>query len=550
MNAKQVAENARLHCPFLDNRRCVRVTISASPGVDISRQVELLQKWAEKDDINRKIIVSGSLGYYDLEPAVCIEKPDHSSILYTHVTEDVISEFIGDCIERDNLRPDLALCNFGRGEIKGVPLASDLPLFTLQNRIALRNCGRVDPEDVDHYVAEYGGYSGLSKALGMSRVEVIERLRESQLREGCTGDLAADKWRIIHEMQQNQKYLICNAMDNDSKVRTARLLMGGDPHSILEGMLIAAYAVGASWCIVVVGTNSKYEIERLRKALKQMQEYSLLGEGILGSEFSCRIEIKEVAPALVLEEETALLSLLEGGQAVPYLLNQCEAPLFQGLPVFVDSAESLANVSAILQNGAEWFSNVGTASCKGSKVISLSGAVVHGHTVEVPFGTAIGDIVNKIGGGAANNASVKAVQVGGTTGTYFGADDLDLVLDCDCLPIAGSIGMLGSIEVITDDACAVEMTHNIVSYAQTQSCGKCVFCREGTLQISEILKDTVRAASEIGDLNLLVKLCEAMKVSSLCGVGRSVASAVLSSLELFRHQYDVRSRDKGCPSET
>ena len=547
MNIKQVAETARLHCRFLDNKQCVRVTIAAAPGVDISRQVKSLEKWAEKDDVNRKVIVSGSWGYYDLEPVVLVEKPIHSSVLYAHVTIDVVSEFIQDCIEGDNLRPDLAFCNLGREEIKNVPSASDLPMFTLQKRIALRNCGLVDPEDVNHYVVAYGGYTGLAKALEMSQVEVSERLRESHLIEGCTGDLVADRWKIIHDAQQDQKYVICNAVDNDPRTRTARLLLWGDPHSILEGMLIAAYAVGASRCIVAVETSNNGEVERLKKALRQMLDYGLLGETILGSEFSCDIEIKEVVPSLVLGEETALMSLLEGKQAIPCLRNRGGAPLFRDKPALVDNAETLANVSAILQRGAEWFSAVGTASSKGSKVITLSGTVVHGYTVEIPFGSTLGDIVYNAGGGVPNSGSVKAVQVGGPTGTYLSARDLSRDLGFDSFAIAGSIAGLGSIEVIANDTCAVEMTDSAMSYTQTQSCGKCVFCREGTLQISQILNDVARGESEVGDLDLLVELAEAMKVSSLCDLGRGAARAVLSSIELFRHEYDVHTREKRCP---
>ena len=289
---------------------------------------------------------------------VLVEKPNHSSVLYAHGTVDVVSELIQDCIEGDSLRPDLAFCNLGHEKIKNVPSASELPVFTLQKRIALRNCGLVDPEDINHYVVAYGGYTGLAKALKMSQVEVSERLRESHLIEGRRGDLVADRWKIIHDAQQDQKYVICNAVDNDPRTRTARLLLWGDPHSTLEGMLIAAYAVGASRCIVAVETSNNGEVERLKKALRQMLGYGLLGETILGSEFSCDIEIKEVVPSLVLGEETALMSLLEGKQAIPCLRNRGRATLFRDKPALIDNAETLTNVSAILQRGAEWFSAV------------------------------------------------------------------------------------------------------------------------------------------------------------------------------------------------
>jgi NADH-quinone oxidoreductase subunit F len=547
MNIKQVSESARLHCCFLDNKQCVTVTIAAAPAVDISCQVKSLEKWAEQDDANRRVIVSGSWGYYDLEPVVLVEKPTYSSVLYGHVTIDVVSELIRDCIEGDNIRADLAFCNLGREEIENVPSTSDLPLFTLQKRIALRNCGLVDPEDVNHYVAAYGGYTGLAKALEMSQAEIFEQLRDSNLVEGCTGDLVADRWKIIHDVQQDQKYVVCSAVDNDPRTRTANLLLWGDPHSTLEGMLIAAYAVGASRCIIAVETSNNGVVERLRKALRQMIDYGLLGETILGSEFSCDIEIKEVVPSLVLGEETALMSLLEGGQAIPRLRNRGGTTLFRDKPALVDNAEILANVSAIFQRGAEWFSAVGTASSKGSKVITLSGTVVHGYTVEIPFGTTLGDIVYNAGGGIPDSGSVKAVQVGGPTGVYFSVRDLSRDLGFDCFAMADSIAGLGSIQVIADGTCAVEVMDNAMLYTQAQSCGKCVFCREGTLQISQILNDVVRGEGEVGDPDLLVELAEAMKVSSLCNLGKGAARALLSSIELFRHEYDVHTREKRCP---
>jgi NADH-quinone oxidoreductase subunit F len=548
MRLEEIVQKARIQCNHRDDKGCVKVTVAVTSKEDVSTLVTDLRNWAEKSDVRGKIITSGSFGYYDLEPLAIIEKPGHRPILYAHITEDIMTQLIRDYVERDNPRPDLALCALGDEDIEGIPAAAALPMLRLQKRIALRNCGLVDPEDINYYLASHGGYRGLSKALGMNRVDVVEELRRSRPRgtEGA-GDLMVEKWKIVEEAQGDEKYVICNAVDGDVRARTARLLLRGDPHSVLEGMLIAAYAVGAPRCIVAVATGDDDAVKKLGKALMQMRNYSLLGENILDSGFSCDIEIREVEPSAVLSEETALLSLLEGRQAMPYLWNCCDAPLFRGKPALIDNAETLANVSAVFQGGGECFSAAGTASSKGSMVISLSGAVVHRCTVEVPLETTLGDIIYEIGGGVPDSGSVKAAQFGGPTGPYLSVDDLSLTLACGSLATEASVGGSGSIDVIADDACAVEMTDNLMSYVQTQSCGKCVFCREGTLQISEILRDVAQGEGKTQDLDLLMELGEAMKIGSICALGKSAANSVLSSMRLFRHEYDAHVKEKKCP---
>jgi NADH-quinone oxidoreductase subunit F len=551
MNLEQIVQKARIQCSHLDDKECVRVTVSAISEEDVSTLVTGLRNWAEKSDGKVKIITSGSFGYYDLEPLVIIEKPGHPPILYAHVTEDVVTQLIRDYVEGDNPRSDLALSALWNEDVEGISAAAVLPVFKLQKRIALRNCGLVDPENINHYIAEYGGYTGLSRALGMSRIDVVEEMRRSRLRgRGGAGDLTAEKWKVIQEVQEDEKYVICNAVDSDVRAHTARLLLRGDPHSVLEGMLIAAFAVGGSQCIVAVATGNDGMLKKLMKALMQMRDYGLLGENILDSGFSCNIEIREVAPSLVSAEETALLRSLEGKQAMPYLRrNYCGAPSLEDKPTLINNVETFANVSVILQRGADWFSGIGTVASTGTKVISLSGAVVHPYTVEVPFGTTISTIIQEIGGGVPDGLAVKALQFGGPTGAYLTADDLDLVVDYDALGTAGFIMGSGTIVVIAVDTCAVEMADNAMSYVQTQSCGKCVFCREGTLQISEILKDIARGEGKAQDLDLLAELGDAMKGSSICALGRSAANPVLSSMKLFRHEYEAHINEKKCPGK-
>jgi len=551
MNIDKIIEQARIQYGFPENNECIKVTVAAAIEQDISRLTILLREWAERSSSKGKIIMSGSFGYFDLEPVVIIKKPGAPPILYTQVTESKLVQLIGDYIQGEDPRPDLALCVLGSENWKDIPASTSLPLFRLQKRIALRNCGHVDPEDINHYIVECRGYSGLSRVLEMNRIEVIAEMRRSCLRDTTdAGNLTVDKWTNVLEARGDQKFVICNAVDSEMQTRIAGFLLSGDPHSVVEGLLIAAYSVGASRCIIAVNTDNDGVAGRLRKAIEQALNYGLLGEAILDSNFNCRVEIVEVAPSLVLADKTALLSLLEGGSAMPYLWNRSDTLLFHGKPTLIESAETLANVSAIFQKGVEWYSDVEVFPNRGSKVMSLSGAVVHRYTVEVPSGITFGDIIYEVGGGAPDGSSLKGIRLGGSAGAYLGAGDLNSTLDyCDlfnAIPFIGS----GIIDVIADGTCIVEMMDISMEHIQAQSCGKCVFCREGTIQISEILKDVIHGEGEMRDLDLLKELAEAMKVSSLCDLGRNAANQVLSSLRLFSRDYDVHIKDKRCSSKS
>ena len=287
MNFEQICAKAESECHYLTDRDCVKIYIGSSVDNSTAGNVfNSFQTEIDKRGIKARIITTGSFGYYDLEPVVLIEKPGQSTVLYNNITPEIASELVNDYLINDNPRPDMAFCSIGSDKINHIPHVSDLPLFNLQNRIALRNCGYIDPEDINHYILRGQGYSGLSKALQMNQLDVIEEVRKSGLRgRGGAGYFTADKWKVCHDAEGNEKYVICNAVDADPRARTARLLLESDPHSVLEGILIGAYAVGASHCIVYVNAEYGPAIERLRKALDQMREYGLLGNNILDSTF-------------------------------------------------------------------------------------------------------------------------------------------------------------------------------------------------------------------------------------------------------------------------
>ncbi len=433
-------------------------------------------------------------------------------------------------------------------KINGVPNISELPLFKLESRIALRNCGIIDPENINDYILRGKGFSGLSRAIESGQKKVIEELRKSGLRgRGGAGYLTAEKWQSCLDAEGSEKYVICNAVDADPKARNARLLMEGDPYAVLEGLLIGAYAVGAKQGYVCINTEYKTAINRINKALKQMRDYGLLGNNILDSEFGCDIGVKEVASSLVSGEETALIRALEGKQMIPYL--RTVYPAEKGLndkPTLINNAETMSNVSAIFQNGPEVVSSTGTEKSKGTKVITLGGEIAHPYTVEVPFGTTLRTLVEDIGGVVGGGKNIKAVQFGGPTGSYFAGDSLDTPISYEAMEETDAIIGSGTIEVFSSDCCAVEIARDAAAYLQAESCGKCVFCREGTYQMVDILNDISDNKGKEEDLDLLNELAEGMKTGSICGLGRTAPAPVLSSMKLFHSDYDVHIKEKRC----
>lgn len=434
------------------------------------------------------------------------------------------------------------------GEIVDIPDILDMPLCDLENRIALRNWGVIDPENINHYIVHGKGFRGLSLALELGQREVIEELRKSGLRgRGGAGYPTADKWQTCLDAEGSEKYIICNAVDADPKARTARLLMEGDPCDVLEGLLIGAYAVGAKKGYICINTEYRTAINRINNTLEQMRDYGLLGDNILDTEFGCDIEVKEVASSLVAGEETAIVRALEGKQMMPYL--RTVYPAEKGLhdkPTLINNAETLSNVSAVFQNGPEAVASIGTGKSRGTKIITLSGEIAHQYTVEVPFGTTLRTLVEEIGGGAAGGKDIKAVQFGGPTGSYFAGDSLDTPISYEAMEEVEAIIGSGTLEVYGSDACAVEMVKDAMTYLQAESCGKCVFCREGTYQMVDILNDISDNKGKEEDLDLLYELAEGMKIGSICGLGRTAPAPVLSSIKLFRNNYDVHIREKRC----
>jgi NADH-quinone oxidoreductase subunit F len=496
------------------------------------------------------VIETGSSGLVDFEPMIILAKSGKAKVCYGNVTAESALKIIESYLVKDDPMADLALCTIGEGEIKGVKAYSELPFIKGQVRTSLRNCGLISPGNINHYMAN-GGYSGLAKALKMDPVDVAKEAGKAGLRgRGGAGYMSAEKWADCLKQESRQKYFICNAAEGDPGVYIARVLFESDPHSVLEGMLIGAFASGATNGFIYINHQYPQAIARIENALKQMKEKGLLGENILGSNFSFDIEIREGSGAFVAGEESALLNSLEGKRAVPSIRPPypTQSGLF-GKPTVINNVETLSNVTSIFQKGADSYAAIGTEKSKGTKIFVLGGRVTNQGLVEVPMGTTVRQIVNDLGGGVAVGKDLKAVQVGGPTGGWLSGADLDQPLDYEHLKESGHIMGSGSIFVADESACAVDLAKNALLWIENESCGKCVFGREGTLQLALMLSDISEGMGKKEDVEVLEEFGEGMKEGAFCHFGRTAANPVLTTIKYFKDEYIEHIINHNCPAK-
>jgi NADH:ubiquinone oxidoreductase subunit F (NADH-binding)/ferredoxin/(2Fe-2S) ferredoxin len=491
----------------------------------------------------------GCIGLCYAEPLVDIVKPNRPRICYGNVIPEIIPRLIEDYMVNDNPRPDLALGTVGNGSIDGIPNLFELPMLKPQARVALRNCGHIDPGEIKPYIAS-GGYSGLNRALAMTPEQIIDEVKRSGLRgRGGAGFPTGQKWEFCRKARGNEKYIICNADEGDPGAFMDRSLLEGDPHAVLEGMLIGAYAIGATQGYIYCRAEYPLAIERLRAALAQMARDSLLGDNILDSGFSFQIEIKEGAGAFVCGEETALMASIEGKRGMPRTRPPFPAQSgLWGKPTNINNVETWGNVSAILQKGAEWYSSLGSETSKGTKTFALAGKAVRTGLIEVPMGISLGDIIYGIGGGIPGGKEFKAAQTGGPSGGCLPASMLDLPVDYESLTQAGSIMGSGGMVIADEDTCMVDLARYFLSFTQAESCGKCVPCRVGTRHMLNILERITRGGGEPGDIERLDKLGWLVKSSSLCALGQTAPNPALTTLRYFKDEYEAHINEKRCPA--
>ncbi|MFC1698400.1 NADH-ubiquinone oxidoreductase-F iron-sulfur binding region domain-containing protein [Candidatus Omnitrophota bacterium] len=511
--------------------------------------VELFNKELKRKKIKHNLVQTGCLGLCFAEPIVCIQKPNAPMICYGNVTELKAKQII-----KSYLSGDDPVANYALGSLSGSKLANIKPLFEHpvlkpQVRRVLRHCGFIDPTEINHYIANQG-YSGFIKAVNLGRDQTLEQIKISGLRgRGGAGFATWKKWNFCKISPAEQKYLICNADEGDPGAFMNRSLIEGDPHALIEGMLIAAFTIGANLGFLYCRAEYPLALERLNKAIADASQSGLLGEKILGTDFSFEIKVKEGAGAFVCGEETALIASIEGNRGMPR--PRPPFPAVSGLwgkPTIINNVETLASVALIMQNGAKWFSEYGTENSKGTKTFALVGKVKNTGLIEVPLGISLKEIIYDIGAGVLNDKQFKAVQTGGPSGGCIPSDLLDLEVDYDSLTQAGSIMGSGGMVVMDQDNCMVDLARYFLEFTQKESCGKCVPCRLGTKQMLEILQDIVAGEGKLADIALLEEIGQTVKQTALCGLGQTAPNPVLTTIRYFRHEYEQHIKEKKCPA--
>lgn len=456
-------------------------------------------------------------------------------------------------VRPENAEKIIAYVNGDENAVNNIEISDDDKLFLeKQTRIALRHCGIINPEIIDEYTA-CDGYRALEKVLKtMTPEDVIEEIKISGLAgRGGAGFPTWFKWNAARQSPGETKYLICNADEGDPGAFMDRAVIESDPHNLIEGMLIGAYAIGAKEAVVYVRAEYPLAIERLKEAIKQAEEKGFLGENIMGTGFSCKMRIKAGAGAFVCGEETALIESLQGERGMPRLKPPFPAQSgYWYKPSNINNVETFANVSWIILNGGEAFAAMGTEGSKGTKVFALTGKIKRGGLVEIPMGKTLRDVIFDIGGGIKNGKKFKAVQMGGPSGGCIPADLLDTVIDYKALGATGAIMGSGGMVVMDETTCMVSMAQFFLDFTAKESCGKCIHCRIGTKRMLEILNRIVKGEGREGDIELLEELCYSIKDGALCGLGQTAPNPVLTTIKYFRNEYEAHINDKKCPAKS
>ncbi|MFC1917184.1 NADH-ubiquinone oxidoreductase-F iron-sulfur binding region domain-containing protein [Chloroflexota bacterium] len=499
-------------------------------------------------DGSLKVKRTGCHGFCQRAPIVIIEP---EGIFYSKLKPEDIPEIAHSLIPGE--KPIKRLYYYDNVINRPAPNYHDIPFYYKQQRTILRNCGKIDPEDIDDYLAS-GGYQALEGVLKeMSSGQVVAEVKSSGLRGlGGAGFPTGQKWEAAQNAPGEEKYVICNADEGDPGAFQDRSLLEGDPHSVLEGMAIAAYAVGAKRGYVYVRAEYPMAVQRLGVAIQRARERGFLGEGICQSDFSFDVEIFQGAGAFVCGESTALTLSIEGKRGWPKSFprpHTTEEGLW-GKPTLLNNVKTFANIPLIMKNGGQWFARRGTEKSKGTAVFSLTGKVVNSGLIEVPMGTRLRDIIYDIGGGIPGERAFKAVQTGGPSGGCVPVEFLNMPVDFESLAAVGSMMGSGGMVVMDQDTCMVDVAHYFLDFTRRESCGQCIPCRVGAKQMFDILDGIVNREGRPGDIELLEELGRSIARTSLCGLGQTAANPVLSTIRYFRSEYEAHIYDKECPTGT
>ncbi|NLF35814.1 MAG: NADH-quinone oxidoreductase subunit NuoF [Clostridiaceae bacterium] len=501
----------------------------------------------EKKLDNVNIQLTGCIGICRLEPLVEVYDSKGNRFTYIHMDSKKAAEVMQSHIIEGKPCTEYLICDEPNGCIKNV---LETRSFKKQIRIALRNCGNINPEHIDEYILN-DGYSALGKVLTeMKPQDVIQLLLDSGLRgRGGAGFPTGLKWKFAAAAQNDQKYVCCNADEGDPGAFMDRSVLEGDPHSVLEAMAIAGYAIGSNQGYIYVRAEYPIAVKRLNIAIKQAKEYGLLGNNIFGTGFNFDIEIRLGAGAFVCGEETALMTSIEGkrGEPRPRPPFPANKGLF-GKPTILNNVETLANVPVIINKGPQWFNKIGTEKSKGTKVFAVGGKINNTGLIEIPMGMTLREVIYDIGGGIPNDKAFKAAQTGGPSGGCIPAEHLDIQIDYDNLVAIGSMMGSGGLIVMDEDNCMVDIAQFFLGFTVDESCGKCPPCRIGTRRMLEMLEKITDGNGEDGDIEKLERLAYSIKEAALCGLGQTAPNPVLSTLRYFRDEYKAHIYDKTCPS--
>jgi len=514
-------------------------------AVDLFRS---LKSEVRKHKLNHEIEVlkTGCLGLCELGPVVVVYP---EGVLYTKVKTADIAELVESHFIQNRILERLEYkIKEGEGSVRNL---NKLDFFKKQLRIALRNCGIIDPENIDEYIA-LDGYKGLEKVLtSMSPLEVIEIIKNSGLRgRGGGGFPTGLKWQFAAKQDNDEKFIICNADEGDPGAFMDRSVLEGDPHSVLEAMTIGGFAIGSSKGFIYVRAEYPLAVERLEIAINQAREYGLLGKNILDTGFDFDIEIRLGAGAFVCGEETALMQSIEGKRGMP--MPKPPFPAVSGLwgkPTIINNVETFANIVPIILKGADWFSSIGTEKSKGTKVFALGGKITNTGLIEIPMGTTLRETIFEIGGGIPNAKKFKAVQTGGPSGGCISESELDTPIGYDNLVALGSMMGSGGMIVLDEDNCMVDVARFFLDFTKDESCGKCTPCRIGTKRLLEMLENITKGNADMEDIDKLEELALGIKKVALCGLGQTAPNPVLSTIHHFRDEYIAHVKDKKCPAK-
>ena len=532
----QVVEFSRSHVLICHGTGCVA---SGRDKLKEALAEELARRSLDKEI---RIVDTGCFGFCRFGPNMVVYP---EGTFYCQVKPEDVPELVEEHFVKGRILKRLL---FHPADEKVQFDLDQIAFFKYQKRIALRNCGIIDPESIEEYIAR-DGYFGLGKVVTtFSPEQVIQEVKEAGLRgRGGGGFPTGLKWEFASKSPGDIKYIICNADEGDPGAFMDRSILEGDPHAVLEGMAIAGYAIGAGKGYVYIRAEYPIAVNRLRKAIADAKQLGLLGDNILGTSFSFDIDIRLGAGAFVCGEETALLASIEGRRGEPR--PRPPFPAVSGLwgkPTVINNVETFANVPTIIRQGADWFKSIGTEKSKGTKVFALAGKIENNGLVEIPMGTPLGDIVFDIGGGIPNGKKFKAAQTGGPSGGCIPAEHLNVPIDYDSLTALGTIMGSGGLVIMDEDTCMVDLAKFFLEFVKDESCGKCTACRVGTTRMLEILDRITKGEGQEGDIDLLIELGETIKDSALCGLGQTAPNPVLSTIRYFRHEYEEHIKDKYC----